>query len=216
MGLGAPLPILLRAWAQLRPSLLIPIWAAGQHHGFVLISLVGMQLREAFGGSKSKTLHRLTTVYKQTGVVATLSPIGNSKAKVADESFHESVVWHPRLMYFEVRKICWCVRSTRNANPQTAPCAVDPEGMAWQGDHANAATGCGAPPRFLGKRSQIGQPLQHRCLVRTHALWTYPTCPHSIVRPWGRPGLRGAGGGRGGGRGVPGGALSGMGTRKSM
>ena len=92
-----------------------------------------MQLREAFGGSKSKTLHRLTTVYKQTGVVATLSPIGNSKAKVADESFHESVVWHPRLMYFEVRKICWCVRSTRNANPQTAPCAVDPEGMAWHG-----------------------------------------------------------------------------------
>ncbi len=69
-----------------------------------------MQLREAFGGSKSKTLHRLTTVYKQTGVVATLSPIGNSKAKVADEAFHESVVWHPRLMYFEVRKICWCAR----------------------------------------------------------------------------------------------------------
>jgi hypothetical protein len=65
-----------------------------------------MQLREAFGGSKSKTLHRLTTVYKQTGVVATLSPIGNSKAKVADESFHESVLC-PCLMYFEVRKICW-------------------------------------------------------------------------------------------------------------
>ena len=152
-----------------------------------------MQLREAFGGSKSKTLHRLTTVYKQTGVVATLSPIGNSKAKVADESFHESVVWHPRLMYFEVRKICWCAQpEMRTLKLLHAPWIP----RAWHGREIMQTLQPAAARRhvFSTNEAKLVSLFNIAAWYARSVDLPYLPAQH---RPWGRPGLHGVGGGRG-------------------
>ena len=71
---------------------------------------LGMQLREAFGGDKmrSSQLKRLTTPFKLSGLAGTFSP-RTSKAKVFDETdeFMTANHWHPSLIFFVTRKICW-------------------------------------------------------------------------------------------------------------
>jgi len=72
-------------------------------------------LREAFGDDKIKSgeLKRLTTAFKLSGLAGTFSP-RTSKAKVLDESdeFMTANHWHPSLIFFVTRKICWEIMQT--------------------------------------------------------------------------------------------------------